>query len=185
MQAEIWLSGTTIVGPSFANMWFISCSCGIPSLIADMKVMLSSTSTAVFGITLNIAGKNSPFHGIPVESHSSIWQQGIPAATETIICFCGSRENLISSINPCISQGFTANTTISAPFTAATLSVSRLNPGFVLRSFSRVPAVLAVQVIASSAKVPLFARPRAIAPPILPAPIIVTFIFVKIFKIMQ
>ena len=95
----------------------------------------------------------------------------MPAATEMSICLLFSFN---SRITGSINHGLTARMTISAPVAASTLLLVIEIPGNSFFSFSSFPALgLDTMMSESSIRLP-FARPRAIEPPIFPAPIILT-----------
>ena len=94
------------------------------------------------------------------------------AATDSIICLSKSTAPAICRQTLSTSQGLTARTMMSASLTAETLS-SEVDIAVMPAYLARVSSDLAVTVTLCF---PVPAHPRANAPPILPAPIIVMFI---------
>ena len=97
----------------------------------------------------------------------------MPAATEISICLLFSLSSLTTDF---ISHGLTASMISSAPVTASWLSRVVCNAGNSAFSTSNLLCVgLETMMSLAGMMVPL-AKPRAIDPPIFPAPIIAVFI---------
>ena len=106
-------------------------------------------------------------------SHSRNCSGLMPGARETRIWRSKSRASLRLRIMSSICQGSTAKSTRSASWTAAQLSVVVRIPR--AANFSSVVVWRAVTVMSEGVIAPLRAKPFAVAPPMLPAPMMVIF----------
>ena len=164
--AAILSSGMSMAIPISLNRRSINRFCSSFVLRAAISVILSSSLMAVFGIRRNIG-----ISGAITKCASS--SKLIPAATDTSVCLLFS---FSSRMTDSTNQGFTARMTTSAPVAASVLLRVVEMPGNSSFSFSSLPALGLDTMISESAIRLPFARPRAIEPPMFPAPIIAIFI---------
>ena len=127
---------------------------------------------AVLGITRK-RGALSP-------KSSRRWLNGTPATTDTmrLPAFTAS---LTSPATASMSHGFTASTTTSASFTTSQLLVDVTTAGNCALSASSLPCERLLTANSfSREKAASAARPLAVAPPMLPHPMIAIFIVLRI-----
>ena len=173
VPASILLSSTAMAHPASLKICVMSCSCHSVALREQKKVMLHITSMAVLGIRRKMVA-------LSLCSICAMSSSEMPAATEMMICCSRLSAGRICSTTSCMSHGFTASRTMSAEATAAQLSSVNCMLGVRSRSRSSDDCVRVVQMICASSSEGHFTSARAMAPPMLPAPMMAIRMVVNI-----
>ena len=162
-------SSMSMVSPTALNTFSVIPASSSPPFTFTMNVIEQPSAAAMLGIAMKILGQ-LPSSRVNI-SVSSLPET--PAATDTTVCLAQSSTGFSSSATPFTSHGLTANTTMSAPRTASTLSVVALTPSCLKRT--SVCPWRAVTVMQAAPNAVLRTKPSAKAPPMAPHPIIAIF----------